>query len=360
VGARLLAQAVLETLPGAAHRVERVGLAQDAERGQSPGHRCRRHPERTGREDAVGALAQAVGAEQGPERMPVGKRLAPCAEVWPHAERLPAAAQVEPRTAADLVDHQDGADAVADRPQPLGELGGRRLEVAVDVVADRGYDDRRHVVGIRRVDGRLDRRKVVVLEQDRVGVVLRRRARRVGAGRPARDAVVGTARQQHLAPPGRRPGHDDPERRGVRAVLAEHRPIRVGHLVHEHLAELHHQGRRPVQDVAHGRLRRDRLLDARVAVPEQDRSPRAHQVDVLVAVHVPDTAALTARVELRVLRREERGVEMPVHPAGHHPRGALAQRGVQCANALDWQSAHDRVLSQTSEIKSNEYGDAPA
>ena len=66
-----------------------------------------------------------------------------------------------------------------------------------------------------------------------------------------------------------------------------------------------------------------RGLHLRVPVAEHDRAVAAHQVDVLVPVHVPDPRAPAAAHELRVGGAGGRLV--PVHAARDHGPGALAQ-----------------------------------
>ena len=65
------------------------------------------------------------------------------------------------------------------------------------------------------------------------------------------------------------------------------------------------------------RWSRDRGLDGRVAVAEHDRAVAAHEVDVLVAVDVPDAAALARGHELRERRRA----------AGSRSGGRTCRRG---------------------------------
>ena len=70
-------------------------------------------------------------------------------------------------------------------------------------------------------------------------------------------------------------------------------------------------------------LRRRGGLDRRVPVAEHDRAVAAHQVDVLVPVHVPDPRPAAAPHELRV--GGARGGLVPVHPARDHGLRALSQ-----------------------------------
>ena len=74
---------------------------------------------------------------------------------------------------------------------PAGELGVGQLEVALDVVADRRDDDRGDVAAPASATAASSDGEVVVVEEDRVGVVLGRRPARAVRHRPAADAVVG-------------------------------------------------------------------------------------------------------------------------------------------------------------------------
>ena len=94
------------------------------------------------------------------------------------------------------------------------------------------------------------------------------------------------------------------------------------------LAEVVVESRRHTDERA--QLAGDRVADARVVVPEHDRAVRAHQVDVLVAVDVPDPGPPAAAHELRVLRRQRPRVLVPVHAArddGLRPGAQFLVRG---------------------------------
>ena len=62
-------------------------------------------------------------------------------------------------------------------------------------------------------------------------------------------------------------------------------------VAHQQLGQVDHDRARPVLAVAQGGLRRGGGLHRRVLVAEHDRAVTAHQVDVLVAVDVPDPRA---------------------------------------------------------------------
>ena len=105
--------------------------------------------------------------------------------------------------------------------------------------------------------------------------------------------------------------------------LAKYRPVRVPDGLRQQLGQVHHDRARRVHAVADRGLPRGRRLHRRVLVAEHDRAVAAHQVDVLVPVHVPDPRAAAAPHELRV--GGARGRLVPVHPARDHGPGALAQ-----------------------------------
>ena len=94
---------------------------------------------------------------------------------------------------------------------------------------------------------------------------------------------------------------------------------------HQQLGQVHHDRAGPVLAVAERGLRRRGRLHGRMLVAEHDRAVAAHQVDVLVPVHVPDPRPAAAAHELRVGGRQGRGRLVPVHAARDHGPRALAQ-----------------------------------
>ena len=100
--------------------------------------------------------------------------------------------------------------------------------------------------------------------------------------------------------------------------VSSHRSSIVADLVLARQAEAH--------ALAHALV--DVVVDARVAVSEDDR-PIAHpKVDELVAVGIPDEAALAA---IDVDRALAPGAEVRVGSAGHPLRGAPVQRQLAVA-----------------------------
>ena len=94
---------------------------------------------------------------------------------------------------------------------------------------------------------------------------------------------------------------------------------------HKQLGQLDHDRAGPVLAVGQLGLGGGRRLHRRVLVPEHDRAVAAHQVHVLVAVHIPDPRAPALAHELRVLRRQRASGLMPVHAARDYRPGPAAQ-----------------------------------
>ena len=113
----------------------------------------------------------------------------------------------------------------------------------------------------------------------------------------------------------------------VGAVLGEHRPVGERRDRHEMLRELDPHRPRRVEAVAKFRLAARSFLDLRMPMAEHDRAVRAHVVDVLVAIDVPDVRALAARKKRRVraLGEHQRRL-MSVDSAGDNFLRALHQR----------------------------------
>src|ERR1700674_2775421 len=223
------------------------------------------------------------------QRHAVGDRLRETGEVGTHRETLLRAAQRQAETGPHLVEDQQRPDLVADPPQ-LGEeavarlLEGHRLE-----------DDAGGLV----VDRVHDRRQVVVAEG---GGQLRHRPRDAGVAVgdpdvPVVPAVVAAAEHAIAAGEGAR----RPHRRGgrVAAGLAVAHRLGPRHQLAHQLGDLDFQRMHQREGDAVRELLPDGGVDRLVGVAERQR-PDAHlEVDVLVAVDVPDVAALAARQILR-------------------------------------------------------------
>ncbi|MGK4005232.1 hypothetical protein WMF31_21565 [Sorangium sp. So ce1036] len=102
------------------------------------------------------------------------------------------------------------------------------------------------------------------------------------------------AAANHLAPSGEAPG--DAQRRGGRlgAGPGEDRHVGGGEAVQERLDEAQVQRVVHRQEVAPSGLIHRRPIDGFLGVPEQEGSISHDEIDVLVAVDVPDPAALAA------------------------------------------------------------------
>src|SRR6218665_760481 len=187
-------------------------------------------------------------------------------------------------------------------------------------------DDGRQVVdcGVGRS---VETGDIVVAVADQVGAVLGR-----DAGRHRRaawvGAVVGPGGDQHLALAAGGARHHQADGGGVGAVLLEQHPVGVRAARHEALGQFDQARGRAVEAVAQRLLAPRRRIDLRMVVAQQVRAPTAHEVDVGIAVHIPNPAALPVLEELRVARRQRRRVQMARHSAWQHLGCALAPPGV--------------------------------
>ena len=120
-------------------------------------------------------------------------------QIGSHADGLPAAADVEPQAAADVVEHQHRARLVAHPTKLPREVGPDVLVGQALDVSERRDDDRREVVA-RPGHGGGQTRGVVVLEVVDRGPIAGEHTRRVG-GAPRRGAVIAAAGEQHHARP---------------------------------------------------------------------------------------------------------------------------------------------------------------
>ena len=255
-----------------------------------------------------------------------GDRLAERGQVGADAEQLPAAAFVQSKACAHVVEDQHRSVRVAQLARALCEGTRRHLLIAVGVVTE-GRDQDRREIAAHLLGRGLEARDVVVLVAREVRAVFVQHA---GLDRraPGRRAVVGAARAQHLARAGMRARQRHADRGRVGAVLGEQREVGVRDGVDEALGELDHHLARPGQAVAALALLGGGFFDLGVTVAEQVRAVAAQEVDVLPALDVPQVRALPARVELRIARRQRAHRLVAVHAAGDHARRACAQRRV--------------------------------
>ena len=119
---------------------------QHLQRGDGCGHRHGAAPEGARAENAGSGLAQPFRAGHGRERMAIGDRFAPGRQIRAHAERLPAAAVVEPEPGPHLVQNEGASLFTAQLADGVGKCLGRHLLVAAEIVAEGGDDYCRKIV----------------------------------------------------------------------------------------------------------------------------------------------------------------------------------------------------------------------
>ena len=242
------------------------------------------------------------------------------------------AARREAEARDDLVENEQRAVGVAQTPECLqkSRLGRHHAHVG----RHRLHDHRGHLAGVGLEKG-ADRGGVVIPRGERIGGHLRRNA---GGIRRAAGEGAGTGLDQHgirvsmvaagklddFAPAGGAPrqaqgGHD-----GLGAGIDHAHHLRAGHLGHQ-LGHLHLdlRGRAEAQAVAHGL--QHGLLHRLVAVTQDQRSPGADEVNILVAVHVDDAASLALRKKPGIRSHGAAGADGTVDAAGHHQLGGLEE-----------------------------------
>ena len=326
---RLLGDAVAQPLAHPPHVLGAVLGLQHVDCRERGGHRGRAAPERAGGVKLRRSVAKAVVAHHRRQRIAVGDRLAPGAEIRLHADLVPTAMQRQPETGADIVEDQRGVVGVAQRARTPGESGIGQFLVLAVVMPERGDDDGRQI-GTGLVHRLFEAGYVVVVEIQDVRAVLRHHA--IGIWRaPRNGAVIGAVGQQHLALPGgaARQCHAGGGRVG--AVLGKQRPVGVGHQTDQALGQFDHALGRTVEDVALLHLLAGRGIHDGVAVAEHDGPPAAHEVEILATVDIPDVTALAAGEELRISRRQTAGAHVAIHAAGHDTVGAIAQASIDRA-----------------------------
>lgn len=243
------------------------------------------------------------------------------------AELGPARVEGETQPGSHVVQDEGSTLGVADLAHAAreGEVG--QLLVVAGVVLERGDDDAGKVAA-RRVGGRVQAGYVVVAVGREVNVILRGRAARDVVG-PGRRTVVRAPGHEDLPLLTPRTSHHVADGRRVVAVLREDGPLGVADLSHETLGQVDDERRRPVRDVEPVALGVRGGANARIAVAGDHRPERAHEVDVLVAVGVPQPAALRPLEVLRVPGRQEPiGGHVTVHATREHPLTPGLQRPV--------------------------------
>ena len=126
-------------------------------------------------------------------------------------------------------------------------------------------------------------------------------------------------------PPGRGAGHAHGGGIGLRSRLEEPHHLGARDEVPEPLGDLHLEGMRQREDAAALELAGHRLGHGRVGVAEGDGGQAQDVVHVLVAVHVPDAAALPPVEEdgVGALHEHAGSLAERLGGAGDHPPGAV-------------------------------------
>src|SRR4051794_9234499 len=290
-----------EALAELAHaRVER-GVLEDVERRVGGRGHHRAAGERRAVVAGLERPGQALAGEDRADRQPAAERLGGRQRVG-HDTRLlegpqrPAAAQA----ALDLVVEQRRAVRVARLARGAQQAVGQRPDAALAL--DRLEQDRGGPVvdGVGdRLGGRLDRDEArdERCERRLLGLLRRggQRAVRAAVGPPGQHD--GLSPRPFLARELERPL----DRLGAR-VREEDRPAERA--LRQSLREADHRlGVEEVADVDElARLRADRLDDARVAVADTRHGDAREEVEVLVAVGVPESRTLAAGEAHRVAR----------------------------------------------------------
>lgn len=112
---------------------------------------------------------------------------------------------------------------------------------------------------------------------------------------------------------------------GVGAVFGEPGPVGPGGDVDEEFGEFDDFGAGSVEAVAGVQLCGGGAVDGGVGVAQEDGSVGAEEVDVLVAVDVPDVSAVAALEELGEVVGQWCGVLVSVHAVGDDVGGALSE-----------------------------------
>jgi len=253
-------------------------------------------------------------------------------EIGSDADALERAAAGHAEARDHLVEHEERPGAIAERAQPREE--SRSRWDAAHVARVRLDDHRRDA----RVDRALAGRQVVVFDDDRLPG--RRRAHAGGIGKPERRDARAGPREQSVAVTvvATRELHDARAAgRGARDAERAHRGLGARRDEPEHLdrrvsgddglGELDLERRRGAVRGPERRLIGDRAHDVRMRVAEDERAPRADEVDVFASVRVPHPRSGSADDERGLAAHRAIRADRARHAAGHHGLGP-AQEGL--------------------------------
>ena len=137
--------------------------------------------------------------------------------------------------------------------------------------------------------------------------------------------MIGAIGQQHLALAGGAARQRHAGRGRIGAVLGKQRPVGVRHQADQALSQFDHAFGGTVQAVALLHLPSRRRIDGGMAMPEHDRSPAAHEVEIFATVDVPEVTTFAAGEELRISLGQAARPHVAIHAAGHDQVGAMTQ-----------------------------------
>ena len=270
---------------------------------------------------AVERIHVVATAGDDPDREPATDHLPVGGDVGSHAEQGLGPAGVAAESGDHLVEDECGARPLRERPEAVEELDGLERRVATL----HRFDEHGGQIGPERLD-RSQRLVGAVVEHDQLvghaggdaGGDRYRPALTVHGHPPGEhlveQPVVVVGERDHLRPPGHGSRHSQRGEHGLRAGVAERDALGAGHRRDErrHLAG----ERRLGADLEpEGELFGDRVDDERRRVAEEVH-PEAHRdVEVLVAVDIPDLRSGRAGGDDRVDELLPREAE-PRHGAG--------------------------------------------
>ena len=290
-------------------------LAQSLEHCARRGERERMAHEGAGKEGDAdlgdGVVAEAPGsaierveearvAGDDPDRQAAAEHLAVGRKIRLHAEHGLRSAGMHAEAGDDLVEHQCGAGLGRDRAQLVQEFP--RLQIGPPAL-HRFHQHGGKLVGVGP-DG-LERAVLPVLEDDDV---VRHRVRNARCDRLCcghavahpwayqhlvEDAVIGAGEHDDLVAAGHRARGADRGRDRLRSRIAERCALHADGVAHE-LRDLAGDRRLRADLDAGVELALERGADELRIVPEEDRAEAVHEIDVLVAVDVPQARALRA------------------------------------------------------------------
>ena len=292
--------------------------------------------------------------------MAVGDGLAEADQIRREAEGDVGASQVEAKAGAHVVQDQHDAAGPADGFDmcPVA-IRGHFAVGENGVVVGRG-DEAGDVVGVF-ADDLVETRCIVPTHRQGVRRIGFNRAGPAGL-HPRCHAVVAAFHADDLLPPGGGASDHHRQTRAVRAVLAEYRPIRGGHLVHQTLREFHHHRRSQAHRLPQPLVPLRRGFHRGMVVAEDVRPEAAYVIDVLAAVHVDEARTFAAGEELGP-GLAHGAAEVAVDAARNYRLGAFVQ-GVglryRVGHRFPYAGERSQVSAMASAAKAcASAGDAP-